>query len=43
VTPHPATLEKGDQVHAMGVTGTWYLIDHAGVRGYAAKPFIEIV
>jgi hypothetical protein len=41
--PHPATLKKGDQVHVMGVTGTWYLIDHAGVRGYAAKQFIEIV
>jgi hypothetical protein len=36
-------LKKCDQVHIMGLTGTWYLIDHAGVRGYAAKQSIEIV
>jgi uncharacterized protein YgiM (DUF1202 family) len=40
---HATTLKKGDQVHVMGQAGTWYLIDQAGVRGYAAKQYIEIV
>jgi len=33
----------GDQVHIMGQVDTWYLVDHAGVRGYSAKQYIEIV
>lgn len=40
---HATTLKKGDQVHIMGQAGTWYLIDQAGVRGYSAKQYIEIV
>lgn len=40
---HPTTLKKGDQVHIMGQVDTWYLVDHAGVRGYSAKQYIEIV
>jgi hypothetical protein len=40
---HPTTLKKGDQVDIMGQVDTWYLIDHAGVRGYSAKQYIEIV
>jgi uncharacterized protein YgiM (DUF1202 family) len=39
----PSTLKKGDQVHIMGQVDTWYLVDHAGVRGYSAKQYIEIV
>jgi hypothetical protein len=40
---HPATLKKGDQVPVMGQVDGWYLVDHAGVRGYAAKPHVELV
>ncbi len=40
--PHPVTLKRGDKVHIMGKTGDWYLIDHAGVRGYSSKHFIEL-
>jgi hypothetical protein len=40
---HPTTLKKGDQIHIMGQVDTWYLVDHAGVRGYSAKQYIEIV
>ncbi len=40
---HPTTLKNGDQVHIMGLVDTWYLIDHAGVRGYSAKQYIEII
>ena len=40
---HATTLKKDDQVHIMGQVGIWYLIDHAGVRGYSAKSFIELV
>jgi hypothetical protein len=41
--PHPVTLKRGDKLPVMGKTGDWYLIDHAGVRGYVAKTSIEIV
>jgi len=27
----------------MGRADTWYLVDHAGERGYSAKQYIEIV
>jgi hypothetical protein len=40
---HAATLKKGDTVYVMGQVDTWYLLDHAGVRGYAAKAYIELV
>ena len=39
----PTALKKGDQVHITGQVDTRYLVDHAGVRGYAAKQYAEIV
>jgi hypothetical protein len=39
---HATTLKKGDPVYVMGQVDTWYLIDHAGGRGYAAKAYIEL-
>jgi hypothetical protein len=29
-------------VYVMGQVDTWYLVDHAGERGYAAKAYIEL-
>jgi hypothetical protein len=40
---HATTLKKGDTVYVMGQVDTWYLVDHAGERGYAAKAYIELV
>jgi hypothetical protein len=40
---HAVTLKKGDPVYVMGQVDTWYLVDHAGERGYAAKAYIELV
>lgn len=39
---HATTLKKGDTVYVMGQVDTWYLVDHAGERGYAAKAYIEL-
>ncbi len=27
----------------MGQTGTWFLIDHGGVRGYSARRYIDVL
>jgi hypothetical protein len=39
---HATKLKKGDEVHVMGQTGDWYLIDHDGARGYSAKRYIVL-
>jgi hypothetical protein len=41
--PHRRVLHEGDEVHIMGQTTGWYLIDHDGERGYSYKRYIELV
>lgn len=40
---HSTQLHDGDLVYIMGQTGTWYLLDHDGRRGYSAKAYIDQV
>jgi hypothetical protein len=40
---HVKLLAKNDQIHIMGRTAEWFLVDHEGTRGYAHSSYIEIL